>query len=580
MEGDLAPIRRLLLALALALAATALGPSLARAATGTPALPPNVDFGPATVGYQASGEVPLVNEGEAALMVEAVKIEGEDPGDFVLEGSNCQGFLAAGQSCRIGVRFSPTATGPRSAVLKVLSDGTPATATVALEGEGAAAGLGFEPGGVDFGLVEVGRGGEDPVQVRNTGAAPIRLDSLETTGPDAGEFWVSSFDCQGATLAAGATCSLEVHFNAGREGEFQAAVAIRAAGTSFEAPIEGRAARPHLEASSNPLSFAPTTIGTTTAGRLEITNVGALPVGWFIATLSGGDVGDFHLLEESCTGRPLEPGRSCAATVGFAPQAAGARRATISFFGDGESAAQVALEGEGIAPSLAFGPASHDFGGVAIGAAPQSETFRLTNQSAGAYTVGSVALAGVDAGEFRLREDRCSEATLEPGAACTVVASFDPETTGAKAATLRLRGVTGASASLTGEGLPAAPIAKSAADPSLSSPAPSAGRVELTRLRRPHRTFGGRWVVGRLRCASRGGCLVRVDGRSRPAGGHGRALPVRPVRVGLRAGEGLPLAVAPAPRARRQSSALALSLRLRWQSGEAGGTRRLRLVVR
>jgi hypothetical protein len=72
-------------------------------------------------------------------------------------------------------------------------------------------------------------------------------------------------------------------------------------------------------------------VGSRQVREVTVTNTGDLPVGFYIAIVSGGDVGSFHLLEEDCTSnvfagspRIFEPGESCVAKVAFEPTDVGA----------------------------------------------------------------------------------------------------------------------------------------------------------------------------------------------------------------------------------------------------------------
>ncbi|MGO9788848.1 MAG: choice-of-anchor D domain-containing protein [Solirubrobacteraceae bacterium] len=85
------------------------------------------------------------NSGQAPLrLAGATSITGTDPGDFAVSGGDdlCAGHtLAAGQSCWVGVRFTPQAAGVRSATVNLAASGaySPPTSTIALIGTGVAA---------------------------------------------------------------------------------------------------------------------------------------------------------------------------------------------------------------------------------------------------------------------------------------------------------------------------------------------------------------------------------------------------------------------------------------------------------
>lgn len=143
------------------------------------------------------------------------------------------------------------------------------------------------------------------------------------------------------------------------------------------------------------------------------------------------------MLEESCTSnlfagspRMVEPGASCVAKVEFESTGVGAKAATLSFFGAGEGALQVPVEGTGVAPRLSLSPTARDFGSVAVGNAGPTQTFQLRNESIGAQTIDSATLACVDLGDFGLRADECSETVLAAGASCAVAVRLTPARAG------------------------------------------------------------------------------------------------------------------------------------------------------
>lgn len=80
----------------------------------------SVWFGKRTVGTRsASHTVFLTNEDERSASIAAVELTGGEAGDFVLDGADCAGTLAPGESCALGVGFAPTAVGLREAVVAV-----------------------------------------------------------------------------------------------------------------------------------------------------------------------------------------------------------------------------------------------------------------------------------------------------------------------------------------------------------------------------------------------------------------------------------------------------------------------------
>jgi hypothetical protein len=92
--------------------------------------------------------VQVDNGGPGVMRPSRVAVTGANADDFLLSGDTCTGAdVAPGGSCALHVRFAPTATGARSALLEVRSNGDPSTAQVTLTGTGAAPPGGPGPAG-------------------------------------------------------------------------------------------------------------------------------------------------------------------------------------------------------------------------------------------------------------------------------------------------------------------------------------------------------------------------------------------------------------------------------------------------
>jgi hypothetical protein len=547
-------------------------------------LPSTSDFGTATKGESVERSVSVENNGGATVAITKFELTGANSADFTITNNTCPGTLGPAMNCELKLRFTPSTVGAEAAELKAITDGIPAEPVAQLSGEGVAAELTFEPAGYDFGLVEVHS--ESPrtnFTLRNTGPSSVQLSNLEISGPQASEFWIPGSGCWGTNLAPGSTCGIEVQFNANQEGDAAAAVRISAGGTTFEAPLTARAERPRVTPSEAPFRFAPTSVGASRTRQLTMTNVGNLPVGFFIAIVSGGDVSSFHLIGETCTtnvfaGAPhlIAPGESCSAEIRFEPNGPGPKAATLSFFGGGEGALQVPIEGDAVAPRVTLSPSSHDFGSVTAGSTSPVQTFELLNESADPYAVDSASIAGAAPGEFQIRADGCSEESIEPGASCAVAVRFDPESAGHKTATLRLRGAGGSIvAGLSGDGN----AAIAAAPPAVTR----GGRVTFTVSRHP-RSTGGSVTIGRAYCRSSAECVIRLSGSiSGRAAGRSRLRPtVRGVAVStirLAAGTSGALTTRLPTGFRAAPAGAGLRITVNWWTGQESGANHLGLRV-
>jgi hypothetical protein len=222
--------------------------------------------------------------------------------------------------------------------------------------------LAFEPGSYDFGLQEANRANSQAnFQLRNVGSVPAPVYSVNIFGPGSGAFWTGNIDCFSHPLEPGETCSVQVNFNPYDAVPFSAQLRAESdAGTSFTAELSGEGGRPALTAATNPTNFGSVPVGSGGVIRtIDVTNQGNMPGGAFIAVISGGAVGSFHLLDENCTGFLLSPAATCNLQVSFDPISTGAKTARLFLVGDGDGGAQISLTGVGLEPEpIAEGPDS------------------------------------------------------------------------------------------------------------------------------------------------------------------------------------------------------------------------------
>jgi len=98
--------------------------------------PASLNFGNQQVGTSSARKlITLTNKGTVALSISGILITGTNATDFV-QVNNCGTSVAAGASCLIGVTFTPTATGARSASVSVSDNGGGSPQTVPVSGTG------------------------------------------------------------------------------------------------------------------------------------------------------------------------------------------------------------------------------------------------------------------------------------------------------------------------------------------------------------------------------------------------------------------------------------------------------------
>jgi HYDIN/CFA65/VesB-like, Ig-like domain len=218
--------------------------------------------------------------------------------------------------------------------------------------------IAFEPGSYDFGLHEANREtSQTNFQLRNVGNVPAPLYSIQVVGSGSGAFWTGNSNCFSHPLEPNETCSIEVSFNPYNVAPFSAELRAESeGGTSFSAALSGEGGRPELTAATNPTNFGSVPVESGGVTRtIDVTNEGNMTGGVFIAVISGGAIGSFHLLDENCTGIPLSPEATCNLQVNFDPISTGVKTARLFLAGDGEGGGQITLTGVGIEAGPAAG---------------------------------------------------------------------------------------------------------------------------------------------------------------------------------------------------------------------------------
>jgi hypothetical protein len=450
MPNPIAPPRQIgttvLVLLALVLAVVAL-PASALAApeegAGTVSTSPEPIVLPATtVNNQSPFQTVHVSyEGEGEASVNKVTIEGEESGEFFLNGSNC-GNLASVQQCDVWLGLKPGTTGEKHAWLTITFNGTRPEQKFEISGRGVPASLAFTPSSHDFGLQRVNRESVSTTfQLQNTGEAEVQLGNLEFTGPGAGVFWTGNVSCWGTWLAPGQSCSVQVWFNPQETVSYEAELRAQANGSVASAELLGEGGRAIVQATENPVDFGVASAGSSgSVHTITLENTGNLPESFFIGVIAGGDAGSFQLLDEHCTMIALAPGASCTAHVRFQPLAPGSLSAHLAFFGDGEGGVLVQLEGEGVLGTGSIAPGSFDFGTQAVGSKSIAHVFTVSNSGTAPLGFDRVSLGGTELDQFVISGDECSGASLASGEKCEVHVRFAPDSPGAKQATLRVSG--------------------------------------------------------------------------------------------------------------------------------------------
>ena len=172
----------------------------------------------------------LTNTGTASVTVSSIAISGTNATSFV-DLSGCGSALAASASCSIYVGFTPTAAGALTATLNVTDSASGSPQKVTLTGTGSAApALKLSATALSFPTTKVGT--MSPIQsltLTNTGGATVVLTSIAIGGVNPRSFLALN-NC-GATLAAGAVCTVYIGETPTVTGSLSATLTIVSTGS-------------------------------------------------------------------------------------------------------------------------------------------------------------------------------------------------------------------------------------------------------------------------------------------------------------------------------------------------------------
>ncbi len=281
-------------------------------------------------------------------------------------------------------------------------------------------GMSVAPASLTFSLQAVGTAsGAQTVTVTNTGNAPLVVSQVAVTGD-----FHSTDNCVGSSIAAGATCAVQVSFlpsaTGARSGVLtvygnvpggQATVALAGTGAAAAAVV------------LNPLvlSFGSTTVGATSvAQNVTISNTGGFASS--VGTISAS--GDFVVKANTC-GATLGSGTGCTVAIAFAPTASGVLSGVLTVV-DGAGTQTVALGGTGTSPATdGLSPLTLSFAAQQLNTASAPQQLMLTN-------AGDVALtliaAQITSGDFAV-VNGCGN-SLNAHSSCAMSVTFAPKSVG------------------------------------------------------------------------------------------------------------------------------------------------------
>ncbi|HEV2352469.1 MAG TPA: SBBP repeat-containing protein, partial [Terriglobia bacterium] len=276
----------------------------------------------------------VTNTGTANLSISTVTLGGANAGDFATSADTCTGAtVTPARTCTVGVTFTPSAAGIRSASLIFTDNAANSPQSAGLMGTGVSAIplAGVSPASLAFGNQNLSTtSASQPVTLSNTGTGTLTITSFATSA-NFGE----TNNC-GGKVAASASCTINVTFSPTAVSLVTGTLVITensngVAGSTQTVTLSGTGTAPVANLSAPSLSFGNQPLTTSSAAQTEtVTNTGTANLSISTVTVGGTNAGDFAKSADTCTGATVAPNGTCTVNLTFTPAAKGAGGGTLT----------------------------------------------------------------------------------------------------------------------------------------------------------------------------------------------------------------------------------------------------------
>jgi Abnormal spindle-like microcephaly-assoc'd, ASPM-SPD-2-Hydin len=368
----------------------------------------------------------LTNKGAVAVTISQIAISNTN----FAETNTCGSSLAGNASCTIAVSFTPQSSGAQTATLTVTDDASNNPQTATLSGTAMVAPLALSPTSLSWGSIAVGASsGAKTLTLTNSQTSAAIIDSI-TVGPD---FYISANTCPASpnSLAGGTSCTVSLEFRPTSAGAKSETITFNdnAANSPQTATLTGTGTNGSLLFSPSSLTFAATTIGSTSASQsATLTNQSGAAVTLSAITMTGP-----FAQTNNCTMGSFAAGASCTVTVTSKPTAVGATSGAVNVHLSSGPVTELYLSGSGsnVSGTATLSPASYQFKSVASGSSGTAVPFTLTNNTSSAIAVSQIAVSNANFTET----NNCGP-SLAGNGSCTISVTFTPQSIGSQTATL------------------------------------------------------------------------------------------------------------------------------------------------
>ncbi len=400
----------------------------------------------------------IQNLGNADLTITGYTLTGANPGDFSVSGLGATSITFGG-SATFDVIFTPTAAGPRSAVLTINSDDADeGSYVINLTGSGTTPEINIQVSGTNYltgdtyMFAPTYRGSSNgPVTftIQNLGSGTLDISGYTLAGANPSHFIVTGLGAM--SIGPGGSSTFTITYNPGSSGSSLAGLFINSndldEGT-YSISLMGSCLEPDINIkqgvmnypSGSTYGFGSVQIGTTKTAIFTIQNAGT-----GILTISAPSTGDpvhFTASDPGVNGTEfynLPPDTSVTITVAFAPTIAGSYNTaltigsndydegtyTINLSGTGSSIAVPDIDVKIGTGNISNG-GNYNFGTVQQGTS-KAVTFTIQNKGVGGLELSGITTVGT--GYYSV--SGLGATSIPGGGITTFTVTFAPTASGA-----------------------------------------------------------------------------------------------------------------------------------------------------
>ncbi len=419
----------------------------------------DIDYGGVPINMCKDSVIVFKNIGAAPITVWKLAFTDSNAADFTIENGFPPFTIAPGDSQLVTVRFCPSTPGASGNVNVLITSNAAEHPIITLHGIGLEGGLvsdlislDCDTARTDYAYGEFSCQTSYSFLIRNTGNAPVTLDSIVVSGADASDFIVTSIPSAPATIPNGDSVIINVQFTPLGNGVRTATLQTYSSSlVNVIIPLSGIGVGAMITTIPDSIDFGAVCVDSTKDSTVMLINTSKYPAAlWGVQSpdvyysLSGqdsSDFGDSPNYPSSANYLIIPPGDTLIIHVQFTPQSSGYKVTQLFSYlpvcvGNSSVAqANAVLVGNAAYPALGSGTKLIDYGRVKIGKTRDS---LITLQNFGVVTasVSQYSLSGANASEFVIESNPIPPNTVPAGKTSLIKVGFAPQSLGAKQAWL------------------------------------------------------------------------------------------------------------------------------------------------